>query len=48
MMKKKIVAFYFILLTLAVIGVFSTINRRLNRHMPADRKRIRYRPQLIR
>ncbi len=43
-----IVAFYFILLTLAVIGVFALINRRLNRHMPSDRKPIRYRPQLIR
>ena len=43
-----IVAFYFILLTLAVIGVFSAINKRLNRHLPGERKRIRYRPQLIR
>jgi len=43
-----IVAFYFILLTLAVIGLFSLINRRLTRHMPEERQRIRYRPQLIR
>lgn len=43
-----IVAFYFILLTLVVIGVFALINRRLNRHMPGERKPIRYRPQLIR
>lgn len=43
-----IVAFYFILLTLVVIGVFNLANRRLNRHMPQDAKRIRYRPQLIR
>lgn len=43
-----IVAFYFILLTLAVIGVFSIINHRLNRHMPGSRKPIRYRPQLVR
>ena len=43
-----IVAFYFILVTLAVIGVFSLVNRRLNRHMPQEAKRIRYRPQLIR
>ena len=43
-----IVAFYFILLTLAVIGVFSIINNRLTRHMPEERKRIRYRPQLVR
>lgn len=43
-----IVAFYFILLSLAIIGVFSLINRRLTRHMPEERRRIRYRPQLIR
>lgn len=43
-----IVAFYFILLILLVIAFFNTINRRLNRHMPQEPKRIRYRPQLIR
>lgn len=44
-----IIAFYFILLTLAVIGLFGLINRRLNRHMPkTSRSRIRYKPQLIR
>jgi len=44
-----IVALYFILLTLAVIAVFSAINRRLNRHLaPARRPRLRYRPQLVR
>ena len=43
-----IVAFYFILVTLTVIGVFSLVNRHLNRHMPQDAKRIRYRPQLFR
>jgi len=44
-----IVAFYFILLTLAVIGVFGAINRRLNRHLaPEARPRLRLRPQLIR
>lgn len=43
-----IVAFYFILVTLVVIGVFGLINRKLNRHMPQEAKRIRYRPQLIR
>ncbi len=44
-----IVAFYFILLTLTVIGIFGLINRRLNRHMPANRRtRLRVRPQLIR
>jgi hypothetical protein len=31
-----------------VIWVFSMINRHLTRHMPSERQRIRYRPQLIR
>lgn len=44
-----IVAFYFILLTLSLIGLFNLINRRLNRHLPVERRRrIRLRPQLIR
>ena len=43
-----IVAVYFIILTLVVIGVFNLANRRLNRHMPQEAKRVRYRPQLIR
>ncbi len=44
-----IVAFYFVLLTLAVIGLFGWINARLNRHLPQEqRRRIRVRPQLIR
>ncbi|TNF14739.1 MAG: ABC transporter permease subunit [Rhodobacteraceae bacterium] len=44
-----IAAFYFILLTLAVIAVFGVINRRLNRHLPQEsRRRIRFRPQIIR
>ncbi|MDJ1017098.1 MAG: ABC transporter permease subunit [Paracoccaceae bacterium] len=43
-----IVAGYFILLTLAIIGLFNLMNRRLNRHMPQEARRIRYRPQLIR
>lgn len=43
-----IVAVYFILWTLVVIGLFSLINRRLNRHMAGAAKPIRYRPQLIR
>ena len=44
-----IVAVYFILLTLAVIGLFGLVNRRLNRHLPSNVKsRIRLRPQLIR
>ncbi len=44
-----IVAFYFVLLTLAVIFVFGRINVRLNRHLPQERRqRMRVRPQLIR
>jgi len=42
-----ILAFYFILLTLVVIGLFGLVNRRLNRHLP-QAPRLRYRPQLIR
>jgi polar amino acid transport system permease protein len=44
-----IVAGYFILVTLCLIGLFGLANRRLNRHLPQDvRARIRYRPQVIR
>jgi len=44
-----IVAAYFILLTLALIGLFGIVNRRLNRHLPrAARARLRFRPQYIR
>lgn len=41
-----ILAFYFILLTLAVITLFGAINRRLTRHLPQDaRRRRRLRPR---
>ena len=44
-----IVAVYFVLLTLVIIGVFGAINTRLNRHLPAERRqRLRIRPQVIR
>ncbi len=44
-----ILAGYFILLTFSVITVFGLINRRLNRHLPAEkRQKIRFRPQVIR
>ena len=43
-----IAAGYFVLLTLVIIWLFSMANRRLNRHMPQEARRIRYRPQLIR
>ena len=38
-----IVGFYFISLTLLIIGLFSLINRRLNKHLPTnERKRLRF------
>ena len=44
-----IVAAFFIVLTLCIIGVFGVVNRRLNRHLPANtRTRLRLRPQIIR
>ncbi|MBN2740217.1 MAG: ABC transporter permease subunit [Rhodobacteraceae bacterium] len=44
-----IAAFYFILLTLSVITIFGFINRRLNRHLPQERRaKMRFRPQIIR
>lgn len=44
-----IVAFYFILLTLVITGLFGIVNRRLNRHLPVqNRARIKFRPQIIR
>ncbi|MFP1643156.1 ABC transporter permease [Pontitalea aquivivens] len=44
-----IAAFYFIVLTLALIGLFGVVNRRLNRHLPgARRARLKVRPQIIR
>ncbi len=44
-----ILACYFVLLTLSVITLFGTVNRRLNRHLPADtRQRLRIRPQILR
>jgi len=44
-----ILAFYFIMLTLGVIALYSLANRRLNRHLPKDvRRRLRIRPNLIR
>lgn len=44
-----ILAMYFILLTLAIVGIFGLINRHLNRHLPPERRaRLRVRPNLIR
>ena len=48
-MPYPIVAGYFILITLALIGLFGLVNRRLNRHLPAPaRRRLRFLPQVIR
>ena len=44
-----ILAFYFILLTLAIIGIFGIANSRLNRHLPQDRKKaLKLKPQIVR
>ena len=44
-----ILAGYFILLTLIVVGLFGLINRHLNKHLPQQsRSKIRLRPRLIR
>jgi len=44
-----ILALYFVIVSLTVIGVFGLINRRLNRHLPQEQHRkVRVRPQLIR
>jgi polar amino acid transport system permease protein len=44
-----ILAGYFVLLTLVVIGVFGLVNRRLNRHLPQEARRsLRLRPNMIR
>lgn len=44
-----ILAGYFIALTLCILGLFGLINRRLNRHLPQERRaRIRFRPGLLR
>jgi polar amino acid transport system permease protein len=44
-----ILAGYFILMTLTVIGLFGLINARLNRHLPSDRRiKLKIKPQIIR
>ncbi|MHA6262690.1 ABC transporter permease [Arenibacterium sp. CAU 1754] len=44
-----ILAGYFILFTLVIVGVFGLINKRLNRHLPQDKRtRLRVRPVLLR
>ena len=44
-----ILAGYFIVLTMIVITGYGVINKRLSRHLPQEqRRKIRYRPQIIR
>lgn len=44
-----ILAGYFVILSLAVIGLFGLVNNRLNRHLPQERrKRLKIKPQVIR
>ncbi|MCV6823828.1 MULTISPECIES: ABC transporter permease [Halocynthiibacter] len=44
-----ILAFYYILLTLVIIWIYGAIGRRLNRHVPQEKRRkFRFRPQYIR
>ncbi|MBF9031396.1 ABC transporter permease subunit [Rhodobacterales bacterium HKCCE3408] len=44
-----ILAGYFVMVTLVIITIFGLVNRRLNRHLPVERRqRVRYRPNLIR
>ncbi|MDV4145442.1 MULTISPECIES: ABC transporter permease [Shimia] len=44
-----ILAGYFILLTLCIVGLFGLANRHLNRHLPSNaRRRVKLRPNLIR
>lgn len=43
-----ILAFYFIVLTLLIIGLFNLINIKMNRHLQATPAKIKYRPKLLR
>ncbi|NDD41431.1 MAG: amino acid ABC transporter permease, partial [Rhodobacteraceae bacterium] len=44
-----ILAGYFIVLTLIVIGLYGLVNKRLNRHLPtSDRGKIKLRMNIIR
>jgi polar amino acid transport system permease protein len=44
-----LVAAYFVVLTLSIIGAFGLVNRHLNRHLPQERRaRYRFRPQYLR
>lgn len=44
-----ILAMYYIILTLMVIGLFGSVGKRLNRHLPAEaRRKFKFRPNIIR
>ncbi|WP_022706582.1 MULTISPECIES: ABC transporter permease [Paracoccus] len=43
-----VAAGYFIVATLLLIWLFGSVNKRLNRHLPGQGGRVRYRPQLVR
>ncbi|RJE81658.1 ABC transporter permease [Paracoccus sp. JM45] len=43
-----IAAAYFIAVTLLLIWLFGRVNRRLNRHLPGQVRRVKYRPQIMR
>lgn len=44
-----ILAFYYVVLTLMVIGIYGIVGKRLNRHLPQEaRRKFRFRPQIIR
>jgi len=44
-----IMAMYFILLTLVIVGIMGAVNKHLNRHLPQERRaRFKFRPNLIR
>jgi polar amino acid transport system permease protein len=44
-----ILALYFVLVSLSIIGIFGLVNKRLNRHLPSvGRAKLKIRPQLLR
>jgi len=44
-----ILAMYFIMITLIIVSIFGIINKRLNRHLPAERRvKMRFRLNLMR
>ncbi|WP_417588549.1 ABC transporter permease [Pararhodobacter oceanensis] len=44
-----LVAAFFVALTLAIVAIFGRINRRLNRHLPQEKRaKFRFRPQYLR